>query len=117
MKESSKGVILSALVYPGLGQLLLGSIFSGILFALFTTGALLVVIYRVTIRIYQAIDQISPLLDKESIEVKRIMDLISSSSSESWRIEAISFIFALSCWLISILHAYFLGRRLDRQKC
>jgi hypothetical protein len=58
MKESTKGVLLSGLVYPGLGQFVLEAKFSGVLFAILTTAGLLVIFYRLTVRIYHALDPI-----------------------------------------------------------
>jgi hypothetical protein len=37
MKNSTKGMLLSGLIYPGLGQLILGHVFSGIIFVLLAT--------------------------------------------------------------------------------
>jgi TM2 domain-containing membrane protein YozV len=45
MKESTKGVLLSGLVYPGLGQLILGRITTGIIFILLTTTGFFIFIH------------------------------------------------------------------------
>jgi TM2 domain-containing membrane protein YozV len=46
MKKSIKGVLLSGLVYPGLGQFILGHITTGIIFILLTTAGFFIFICR-----------------------------------------------------------------------
>lgn len=115
MRESTKGVFLSALVYPGAGQMAMGSIFAGAVFIVLTTAGLLLIIYRITIRIYYSIDQILPLLANDALDVSSIIEIISRTQYGNWRIEGMSVILVLSCWAVSIVHAYLFGRKIDRQ--
>lgn len=115
MKESTKGALLSFLVYPGLGQLVLGAKFSGILFAVFSTIALLVIIYRFTTRILHAIDPILSSLSSNALSLPKVIDLINQSSYDSWRVETLSLIFLVSCWIAAGVQAYFVGRMVDRE--
>jgi Ca2+/Na+ antiporter len=114
MRESTKGVFLSALVYPGAGQMAMGSIFAGAVFIVLTTAGLLLIIYRITIRIYYSIDQILPTLASGALSMSSFLELISRAPYASWQIEGISLIIVLSCWVVSILHAYLIGRKIDR---
>ena len=114
MRESIKGVFLSTLIYPGAGQLAMGSIFTGAVFILLTTAGLLLIIYRITKRIYHSIDQILSTLANGALSVSSFIELISQAPYASWQIEVISLIVVFSCWVVSILHAYLIGRRIDR---
>ena len=114
MKESIKGALLSALVYPGLGQLILGAKFKGISFAVLTTAGLLVIIYRMTIRIYRALDLILPALTGNFGDLPKILTILDQSTYPDWSGEIISLIVVVICWGASIIHAYWLGCRLDR---
>ena len=114
MKESTKGVLLSALVYPGLGQLVLGSRLSGVLFAALSTAALLVIIYRFTIRIFHAIDPVLSSLANNTLSLSKIIEIVNQSSYDSWRVESLSLIFLVSCWIAAGVHAYFAGQRIDK---
>ena len=114
MKESTKGALLSALVYPGLGQLLLGARFSGVLFAVLTTTGLLIFIYRLTIRISRAMDQILPALTGNLGDLRKIFAIIDQSTYSDWSGEIISLMVVVICWGASIIHAYWVGCRLDR---
>jgi len=114
MKESIKGALLSALVYPGLGQLVLGLKFSGTLFAVSTTAGLLVVIYRLTIRIDHALDPILTSLADNSLTWRKLIEIVNRSPYDSWRVEGISLVFLLSCWAAAGVHAYLAGQKIDR---
>jgi len=115
MKESTKGVLLSGLVYPGLGQLVLGAKFSGVLFAILTTAGLLVIIYRLTVRIYHALDPILSLLANNTFNWNQFIAILSHSSYDSWQIEGVSLVLFLACWALSSLHAFFVGQKIDRK--
>ena len=113
MKESTKGMLLSGLVYPGLGQLIMGRVASGILFMLLTTVALFVFIYRIIQRAARGIDEIFPLLVNNELDVHALKELLSRDSFGGWQTETISLIGLAGCWLAAIVHAYFAGRKID----
>jgi hypothetical protein len=115
MKESTKGALLSVLVYPGLGQLVLGSKLSGAFFAVLTTAGLLVVIYRLTVRIYHALDPMLISLADNTLNWSKLIDIVNRSPFDSWRVEGISLVFLLSCWAVAVVHAYFVGQKIDRK--
>ncbi len=115
MKESTKGVLLSGLVYPGLGQFVLEAKFSGVLFAILTTAGLLVIFYRLTVRIYHALDPILSLLANNTLNWNRFIAILSHSSYDSWQIEGISLVLFLDCWVLASLHAFFVGQKIDRE--
>jgi len=114
MKESTKGVLLSALVYPGLGQLALGLKLSGALFAVITSAGLLVVIYRLTIRIDHALDPILSSLADNTLNWRKLIEIVNTSPYHSWGVEGISLVFLLSCWAAAGVHAYLAGQKIDR---
>ena len=115
MKESTKGVLLSGLVYPGLGQLIIGQITSGVLFVLFTTAGFCVFIYRIIQRAADIIDQILPLLANNELDLNTLKELLSRESTGEWGAETISLIGIAVCWLAAIVHAYFAGKKIDSQ--
>jgi hypothetical protein len=115
MKESTKGVLLSGLVYPGLGQLILGQVASGVLFILLTTAGFFVFIYRIIQRAARGIDEILPLLANNELDVNTLKELLSRDPAGGWGAETISLIGLAGCWLAAIVHAYFLGKKIDQQ--
>jgi hypothetical protein len=113
MKASTRGMLLSGLVYPGAGQLALGHKASGIGFILGTTAALIALVYQLTRRLFQIMDQAWPKLIDNSLDLQALKDLIALSASGGWSIE-ITCLIAIACfWLVAIVHAAFIGKKID----
>jgi len=115
MKRSTKGVLLSGLVYPGLGQWSLGRVFLGAIIMILTTAGLAVIIYRLVQRISLVIDKILPQLAEGSVDLYKIMETTGRTSFSGRALENISGAVVIGCWAVSIVHAYILGRKRDRQ--
>ncbi|MGD9080726.1 MAG: hypothetical protein PVG96_15375 [Desulfobacterales bacterium] len=115
MKASTRGMLLSGLVYPGLGQIILGRMTSGIILALLATVTFGVVTYRVVERVYRLTDQILPLLADNALDVATLKELLSRDVAGGWGVEKICLIGLVSCWLVAIGHAYFVGKKIDLQ--
>ena len=113
MKASTRGMLLSGLVYPGLGQLILGRMTSGIILALLATVTFVVLIYRVVERAYRLIDQILPLLADNALNVAALKELLGRDAAAGWGVEKICLIGLVICWLVAIGHAYFAGKKID----
>ena len=115
MKESTKGALLSVMVYPGLGQLVLGLKISGVLFAILTTTGLLVILYRISVRLFHALDPILSSVADNDLNWSKFIEIVSRSPYDSWQVEGISLGFLLLCWIAAGLHAYLAGRRIDQR--
>jgi TM2 domain-containing membrane protein YozV len=115
MKASTRGMLLSGLVYPGLGQLILGRMTSGIIFVLLATAGLIVLIYRIVQHASRAIDQILPLLADNALDLNSLTEVLSRDSAGGWGVGNIALIGIAGCWLAAIVHAYFVGKKIDRQ--
>lgn len=108
-------MLLSGLVYPGLGQLVLGHVFSGIIFVLLATTGFSILLYRIMQRTWRVIDHILPLLAEKKLDVYSLTELLSGGSAGGWELENICLIGMACCWLLAIGHAYFVGKRIDSQ--
>ena len=115
MKKSTKGMLLSGLVYPGVGQLTLGRVPVGIVFICLTTAGLVVLVYRVVQRAVHVIDKLLPLLADNNVDVTTLNETIRRDSAAGWGLETISLIVIAGCWLVAIVHAYFVGKKIDGQ--
>jgi hypothetical protein len=113
MKASIKGALLSGLVYPGSGQLILGRIFTGGTFIVLTTIGFGVLIYRIARRLYLIIDQVLPMLARDEMDFSKIMDALDPSPYANWHVEMISFGLVIICWVSAAVHAYVVGKRID----
>jgi TM2 domain-containing membrane protein YozV len=115
MKASTKGAFLSGLVYPGLGQLVLGSMVAGWFLVLLTTAGLAVLIFRLAKRIDVAIVQLLPVWAQGGLDLAQVIKTINRACDDGWQIEGVSAIIIVSGWIAAVSHAYLLGRKLDRK--
>jgi hypothetical protein len=115
MKNSTKGMLLSGLIYPGLGQLILGYILSGIILALLATTDFCILLYRILLRTWRVLDQILPLLAEQKLDLHTLIELLNRDPAEGWWLENISLISLVGIWLVGIGHAYFVGKKMDQQ--
>ena len=114
MKKSLKGALISGLVFPGLGQVILKG---------YKRGALLILIISVAMLIFvlKAVEQAFIILENVesaggALDMNALLNAAaeaSTSPANSAMNYALSFIFI--CWLYSIIDAYLLGRRRDRE--
>jgi hypothetical protein len=114
MKASTKGAFLSGLVYPGTGQMFFGRIFSGLACISLVTIGLGVLIYRFAKRIYLAIDPAIPMWDNNTLSFQKFITLMNQTEYAGWNVELFSLAVVVFCWITSFVHAYFVGKRLDR---
>ncbi len=116
MKPSTKGAFLSGLVYPGTGQLFFGRIFSGLVCISLVTIGLGVLIYRIAIRIYLAIDRAMPMWDSNTLSLQKFINLMNQTEYSDWNVELTSLGVVILCWIVSIVHAFYLGFKKERSQ-
>ena len=108
-------MLLSGLVYPGLGQMILGRMVSGVILAILATVAFVVLVYRVFERASRLIDQIVPMLAEKGVDAITLKELLGRDSGGGWGVEKICLFGLAGCWLVAIVHAYVVGQKIDRQ--
>lgn len=108
MKPTTKAALVSALIFPGLGHLVLKRPLRGCLFivpALLAIGFLL----RTTLELAnQLVDEISS--GKLAIDPFRIIERIHATGVDNPATNAASLVILL-CWVGSVADAYWLGRQ------
>ncbi len=114
MKQSLKGALLSGLVYPGLGQYVLGRKGIGTSYMAVITACIIYIVTRVIKLISVALEQMTQMIEKGSSDIFNPLETaFKSSYGSSWLDNAVPFVI-LFCWIGSIIHAYLIGRELDR---
>ncbi|MBU0675766.1 MAG: hypothetical protein KJ950_14085 [Proteobacteria bacterium] len=110
-KNAIKATILSGLVLPGLGQLVLTRYIRGALMAM---TSLVCMIVLVTEGIGQATVIVSQLLaENRMITQTTIMDAYNSMSFfDSPKLQTVT-VLLMICWIISAVDAYLVGRQVD----
>ncbi len=115
MKASSRAMLLSGLVYPGVGQLLSGHKPSGVIFVLGTSAGLIALIYRLVQRALRVMEQVLPRLVDNALDLQTLTELLNRSSAGGWGVENVCLIGIGGFWLTAIVHAYFVGKKIDAQ--
>jgi TM2 domain-containing membrane protein YozV len=112
MKNSLKGALLSGLVFPGLGQLVLKHYRSGVSLMLLVMGGLFVIVRISVQQAYAILDKIEA--DGGTPDMEAISRAVAQSAtpSDSLIINLVTLLMIL-CWLFGIVHAYRIGKRMD----
>ena len=112
MTKALKGALLSGLVLPGLGQVMLKYYKRGIALMLIVLSAFIVIVAQATqqaLTILERIEAEGSVLDSSTIS-----NAVTQASTAS---DTITFNIALfliiSCWIIGIIDAYRLGKKKD----
>lgn len=101
MKQSIKGAILSGLVIPGLGQMVLGHIARGLAFAAVAVTCTVYLVAKTVDAVLQNLDGLEPS------DIERLAGTIEVGSGPVvWIL--------LTCWVLGSVDAYRLGDRQDR---
>jgi hypothetical protein len=115
MKNSIKGAVLSGLLFPGLGQVVLGHYKRGIALALSVLVCLLVIVVRALRQALVIVDKIEA--EGRVIDMSTISSIASRSSTAS---DAVIYNFVLLLimllWIVAIVDAYRLGRKKDLEE-
>lgn len=114
MKQSIKGVLLSGLIFPGLGQVLLGAGKRGWLIIFVTVvflGAIVVAATQKALVILETLGKEGKPLNSDAISEAAIR-----ASADSGSASFSFFLLALAlCWLFSIIDAYRIGAGQDHK--
>ncbi len=114
MSNAVKAMLLSGLVFPGLGQLVLKCYARGIALTLATFGCFYVLIENAVqqaVAIVGKIDISSGVVDEQAIAAA-VSEAGKSSNTAAIKLVVWTL---LILWLIGIVDAYIVGRRKDRQ--
>ena len=108
MKISSKAALLSGLILPGIGHIVLKQYLRGSVLMLFALVALSVIVARIYQRALTIVDRINS--GDIPVDTGAIAEMVSNSTSgaDSF-IENIAVVVLGTCWLIGIIDSYRLG--------
>jgi hypothetical protein len=114
MTNSSKGLLLSGLVFPGLGQLVLGRRKRGIVFMLAVVACLIVIVQQATHQALAMLDKIQAsgaALDMATISGAAAQ---ASANTDSGVIPLV-FVTLMAVWIAASVDAYRIGRQKDQE--
>jgi hypothetical protein len=114
MTQALKGALLSGLVYPGLGQLLLKHYRRGAAYAVAASAGLAIIVMQAVQRATQILAQFDA--GHEIPDTNRIMQLLHDSGTPTQAlIYHLGLLLLIGGWLFSTVDGYIIGRRLDRR--
>ena len=112
MTKALKGALLSGLVLPGLGQVMLKHYKRGIALMLIVLGALIVIVAQATQQALTLLERIEA--EGGVINSSTISNAATQASTASdTTLFNIALFLIISCWIIGIVDAYRLGKKKD----
>jgi hypothetical protein len=113
-RKSLSGALLSGLVFPGLGQMVLKRYRRGVILMFAVLGSLAVVVTETMRQALAILDQIEATGGAISTNV--IADAVHQASTASdSRVIKVALVCMVLCWIISAVDAYTIGRKLDAE--
>jgi len=108
MKGSSKAALLSGLIFPGIGHIVLKQYLRGSVLMLFALIALSVIVTRIYQQALAIVDRINS--GDIPVDTGAIAEMVANSTSgaDSF-MENIAVVVLGACWLIGIIDSYRLG--------
>ena len=115
MNNAIKGGLLSGLVFPGLGQLVLRHYRRGALIMLVVLSSLCVIVVDILQQALDILEQIE--LQGEAIDMTAISNAATRESVQSGGLTISLFILLLiACWIAGTIDAYRIGKQKDRER-
>ncbi|MCK9197275.1 MAG: DUF5683 domain-containing protein [Syntrophales bacterium] len=108
MKKSSKAALLSALLFPGVGQMYLKRYLRGLLPMVLVLTGLGVLITRATFRALEALDKIQA---GGALDMNVASNLAVTSAASGDPYSSVIVLVISCCWIFSVIDAYRLGKK------
>jgi TM2 domain-containing membrane protein YozV len=113
MKTSIKAALLSALVFPGLGQMHLKRYVRGLIPMVLVLTGLGVLIVQATVDALQVLDKIQ--LQGGTVDMNAVSNLAAGSLTHGDPYSSLISLGIAGCWVFSVIDAYLLGKEKDRR--
>ncbi len=113
VKKSFKGALLSCLVYPGLGQYVLGRKGIGTTYMAVITACIVYIVIRMIKLIPVILEQMTQMMAKGPLDIFSLLEISLKTVNGSSLLDNAVPIVILLCWIGSTIHAYQIGKELD----
>jgi len=112
MNNSLKGALLSGLVFPGLGQVVLKHYKRGVVIMLTVLVSLSVIIIEAVQKAFAILEKIE--LDGGTIDMNTISNAATQASTTSGSlIFSFALLLIIFCWIIGVVDAFRIGKKKD----
>lgn len=114
MSNTLKGILFSALIFPGAGQIILARYLRG---AIFFAAAFISGILCVTAIVRQAVVLLQDIVARgEAVSIPEVMTTVAQATTVASTVFLkVSFLILFCCWLMSVVDAWRIGRQLDQK--
>lgn len=112
MKSSIRGALLSGLVFPGLGQVMLKHYKRGAVLMLAVSASLLVILIKAVQQAFAILEKIQSkggLIDMSTIS-KAATQASTSFGGPTFKV---ALLLLMLCWIIGVVDAYRIGKKRD----
>jgi TM2 domain-containing membrane protein YozV len=115
MKISSKATLLSALVFPGAGQLYLRRYRQGVIIMAVALAGLVYIIWQATVLALRSVDSIMGKMQAGNVNVQDLATTVGANPAGASLLDNVILFVFIFCWIISVADAFVSGRRKERQ--
>jgi len=115
MKISYKAALLSAFVFPGVGQLYLKKYWRGLALVLFVFAGLVYIIRVAAASALSVLDDAVVKLQKGATDLHEISGVVGSKMSFTDPYYDAVLYFVICLWIFAIIDAYIIGKQKDHQ--
>jgi TM2 domain-containing membrane protein YozV len=115
MKTSIKAALLSALVFPGLGQMYLKRYVRGMIPMVLVLAGLGVLIVQAAVGALKVLDKMQIQIQGGTVDMNAVSNLAAGSSTHGDPYSSLITIGIAVCWIFSVIDAYRLGKEKDRR--
>ncbi|MCX5818814.1 MAG: DUF5683 domain-containing protein [Deltaproteobacteria bacterium] len=109
MKKAIKAALLSALVFPGVGQMYLKRYLRGLIPMVLTLAGMGVMIVQATVRALQDLEKIQ--IQGGLVDLNAFANRAAAPSASGDWYSPLIMPMIVVCWLFSVIDAYMLGKR------
>ncbi len=115
MSNALKGILMSALIFPGAGQIILARYGRGALFFVFAFISGLLCITAIVRKAVVILQQLAA--QGEAVTLPKIMTIAAEASTTgSTLFLKFSFFVFFCCWFVAVLDAWQIGMKLDKEQ-
>jgi hypothetical protein len=115
MKISYKAALLSAFVFPGVGQFYLKKYWRGLAIMLFVFAGLGYMIRSATVAALSVLDDAVVKLQNGTTDLQGISGVIGSKMSTTGSYHDVVFYLIVCFWIFAIIDAYIIGKEKESQ--
>jgi len=113
MNNAIKGMLLSGLVLPGLGQVVLKSYKRGIAIMLLVLIALITIVVSASRKALVILEKVAT--EGGAVDMESISNAASQATTTADHLLFnLSWLLILVCWLVGVVDAYTTGKKIDR---